>query len=187
MAGGIVARGLAIALLGVGIFAAPAVIGKMSASSQMMEDVALSGDMVENFIKSYPEVKAASEAIAKKYDLDTGGDGANAWGAWMTATAAWGELNGVVNSYGFDGFKQWLQVTMTIAKAHAFAEEGGVDAGLAQAMEEIKNNPDLPAAQKKMLLDQMEGTMAAVGGIRPSQENIDAVAPYAAPLKALFE
>ena len=188
MARGIVARGLAIALLGAGMIGASAVIGKTGAAAQMTEDVALTGDMVENFIKSYPEVKAASEGIAQKYNLDTGGEGAGAWAAWATATAAWGELDGVASSYGFDGFKQWLQVTMSIAKAYAFAEEGGgIDAGLAQAMEEIKTNPNIPEAQKKMLIEQMGGSMAAVGGMRPSQENIDAVAPYAGQLKALFE
>jgi hypothetical protein len=184
----ILARAFTLALLAAATLIAPATGPQpMSASAQMMEDVALTSDMVENFIKSYPQVKADAEAIGKKYNIE-GGSGTDSWGAWVTATGAWGELNGAVTPYGFTDFQQWLQVTMTVAKAYAFAESGGgVDAAMSQAIDEIKNNPDIPEAQKEMLLNQMQGSMTAVAGMRPSQENVDAVAPYAAELKALFD
>lgn len=189
MATAIVTRTFAAALLGAAAMIAPAsiVIVPISASAQMMEDASLTGDMVENFIKSYPQVKADAAAIGKKHNIQ-GGGGADGWGAWMAASGAWGELNGTVTPYGFTDFQQWLQVTMTVAKAYAFAESGGeADSAMSQAIDEIKNNPNIPEAQKEMLLKQVQGSMAAVAGVRPSQENIDAVAPYVAELKTLFD
>jgi hypothetical protein len=38
-----------------------------------------------------------------------------------------------------------------------------------------------------MLLQQMQAAMGAVNAMRPSQENLDAVAPYADQLAVLFE
>jgi hypothetical protein len=163
-------------------------IGTTSASAQMGMDVPLDTSLVEAFIQSYAAVKNAAETIGAKSGLDTDGDASSAWGAWMGATGAWGELNGLVTSYGFSDFGHWLQVTMTVAMTYAFAESGGaIDQGMAEALDAITNNPQLSDAQKEMMLQQLQASMGAIAGMQPSQANLDAVQPYMAELKALFE
>jgi hypothetical protein len=87
--------------------------------------------IVKQFIASYPAVKATADKIAKKYDVERdSGDQTGGWGAWMAATSAWGEIDAVVRPYGFKNFKAWLDDTINIAMAYAFASHGAeMDAG----------------------------------------------------------
>ena len=163
-------------------------IASAAAPAMMTTPVPLTADAVQTFITSYPAVKAATGKLSKKYGVKADkSSAANAWGAWMTATEAWAELNGIVTPYGYSDFQTWLQTTISVATAYAFAKEGGaMDAGMAKAVDQIKNNPSLSADQKKMMLDQMQAATSSVAATRPPQENIDAVTPYLAQLGVLF-
>ncbi|HET7714333.1 MAG TPA: hypothetical protein VFK86_01785 [Bauldia sp.] len=173
--------------MGFGVPGAP-VVGSTPALAQMGADVELDSGLVEAFIASYPEIKDAAQTIGAEYGLSTDGDATSTWGAWMGATGAWGELNGIVASHGFTDFPQWLQVTMSVAKAYAFAESGDeMDQGMADALDEIRNNPDLSDAQKEMMIQQLQASMSAVASVKPSEANIEAVKPYLAELRTLFE
>lgn len=189
MAGRFVSWAFAVVLSGVAgasVLAVP-VIGSAPALAQMGADVELDTGMVESFIASYPAVKEAAATIGAKYGLSTDGDATSTWGAWMGATGAWGELNGIVAEHGFTDFAQWLQVTMSVAKAYAFAESGDeMDQGMADALAAIQNDPNLSDAQKEMMIQQLQASMGAVAGVKPSEANIEAVKPYLAELKALF-
>jgi hypothetical protein len=62
-----------------------------------------------------------------------------------------------------------------------------MDAGMAQAVNLIKDNPNLSDAQKKlMMLQQMQASMGSVNATRPPQGNIDAVKPYTSRLGSFF-
>ena len=150
--------------------------------------VALTDAIVKQFIASYPAVKATADKIAKKYDVKRdSGDQTAGWGAWMAATSAWSEIDAVVRPYGFKNFKAWLDDTINIAMAYAFASHGAeMDAGMAQAVDQIKNNPSLSDAQKQMMLQQMQASMGSVNATRPPQGNIEAVKPYATQLASFF-
>ncbi|HZP19976.1 MAG TPA: hypothetical protein VFB16_07170 [Bauldia sp.] len=154
----------------------------------MMQSIPLTPAVIENFIRSYPAIKEAAPAIGKKYGIDGDDDSAAGWGAWMMATQAWGELNGMVQQYGFSDFGNWLQTTMSVAMAYSFAKEGPqMDTQMAEAIDQIKNNPSIPEAQKQMMLQQMQASSAAIAGVRPPQENIDAITPYLTQLAPLFD
>jgi hypothetical protein len=158
--------------------------------AMMGEPVALTGDAVQAFISSYAAIKAAAPEIGKKYGVqaEEGAAPTDAWGAFMTATAAWGELNGLVSQYGYSDFQTWLQTTMSIAMAYTFAKEGnGMDTQMQAAIDQIKNNASLSDDQKKMMIDQMQAATGTISAMRPPQGNIDAVAPYLAQLAPLFQ
>ena len=150
--------------------------------------VALTDAIVKQFVASYPAVKATADKIGKKYNVARdSGDRTSGWGAWMAATSAWSEMDAVVKPYGFKNFKAWLDDTISIAMAYAFASHGAeMDAGMAQAVEQIKNNPSLSSTQKQMMLQQMQASMGSVSATRPPQGNIDAVKPYATQLGSFF-
>jgi hypothetical protein len=163
-------------------------IASATAPTMLTTPVPLTADAVQTFITSYPAVKAATGKLSKKYGVKSDkSSAANAWSAWMTATAAWAELNGIVTPYGYTDFQTWLQTTISVATAYAFAKEGGaMDADMAKAVDQIQNNPSLSTAQKKMMLDQMQAATGSIAAMRPPQGNLDAVTPYLAQLKVLF-
>lgn len=155
---------------------------------QQLPQIPLNRTIVEAFISSYPTVKQTADSISKKYKIRTEGAEASGWGAWMTANAAWGEMNAVVKPFGFDTFQTWLNATISVATAYAFAKDGGkMDTQMADAMAKMQNDPNIPAAQKQMILQQMQASSGAMASIRPPQANIDAVKPYMTQLGPLFK
>ena len=150
--------------------------------------VALTDAVVKQFVASYPTVKATADKIAQKYNVaGNSRDRTHGWGAWMAATSAWKEMDAVVKPYGFSNFKTWLDDTISIAMAYAFASHGAeMDAGMAQGLDRIKNNPNLSDAQKQMMLQQMQASMGSISAMRPPQGNIDAVKPYVPQLAPFF-
>lgn len=154
-----------------------------------MTPVALSSDMVGNFIESFPKLKEAAEALSRKHDVRGGGDDPVAnFGAFLAYRGAIGELDAATRSHGFSGFMDWLQVMSSVATAYMFSREGGgMDRQMAEAMKQIESNPNLTPDQKAMMRQQMQASLAAVAAMRPPQQNLDAVAPHVAALEVLFE
>ena len=176
---------LAAAALAVALVASAAAFG---AGTAAYPQVALTDTIIKQFVASYPAVKATADKIAKKYNVERrSGDQTGGWGAWMAATSAWSEMDAVVKPYGFKNFKAWLDDTISIAMAYAFASHGAeMDAGMAQAVNQIKNNHSLSDAQKQVMLQQMQASMGSVNATRPPQGNIDAVMPYTSQLATFF-
>lgn len=168
--------------------AATGIIG--IAPAQAQASYPLNSGIVENFIASFPAILAKADELEEQYDVDEG-DASNpmeAFGAYMAHQGAMAELNAIVTSHGFAGFADWLQAASSIAIAHAFAREGGqMDVQMAAAIEQIENNPNMTDQQKEAMIAQIEASAGAMSALRPSQENIDAVTPYADELTELFE
>lgn len=187
-------RMLAATILAVLVGGAVAVVTPAAAAQKnAMADVGnvtLTSKNVEALIASFPDVKKAGTALAKKYKSGTDGGKTtvDAFSAWLAISAAQGELNGVVTPYGFTDFRQWLDVLVATARAYAFAKDGGdVDAKMAAAIEQIKNNPDIPDAQKKQLLAGIKGAGAVVSTQKPPEVNIAVVTPYMKQLKKVLK
>ena len=158
------------------------------APQQQLPQVALNKTNIEAFIISYPTVKATADTVSKKYNIKTQGAQASGWGAWMGANAAWGEMNAVVKPFGYDTFQTWLTTTISVAMAYSFATDGGkMDTQMADAIAKIQNDPNIPAAQKQMLMQQMQASSGAMASIKPSQANLDAVKPYMTQLAPLLK
>jgi len=157
------------------------------AATAQIQQVPLSADMVQRVIVSYPGLKAKAEELGKRYDAPDEGF-AEGLQAWMMASSLHGELNTLAGQYGFDSFLGWLQTVYSVAQAYAFAQGGDkMDAQIAEALAQIDSNPNIPAAQKEMLRQQIQASAAMIGGMRPSQENIDAVTPFLDQLKPVLE
>ena len=176
----------ALVILAAGLFGGPA-----DAQMPTQQQVSLTPEMVGRMIDSVPEVRQTAEALQAKYDtgsLDPGNDPAGRWQAWLAYSDASSTLGQVCQKYGFADFPEWVATFSSVAMAHAFARQGGtIDDEMAKAAEAIRNNPNLSDAQKEMMLKQFEASVASVATMRPSQQNIDAVAPYGDRLEALFE
>jgi len=169
-----------------GIFAGPA-----AAQMPFGQQIELTPTMVENLIASVPDVKATADKLSAKYDMKgkSMGEGpAGMWQAWAMQRSAHGELAAVCQKYGFADFQTWATTFTSVATAHTFARKGGeIDSKMAEAIEQVRNNPNLTPQQKEMMLQQFQLSAQSLNAMRPSQNNLDVVAPYSDELDALFE
>ena len=175
------------ALVAVGVFA----VSASAAQAQgMPQSIPLTPQSVEGVIASYPGVRAAADALQAQYgDVgDDDGDVASAFSAWAAVSDAQGQLNAAVQPHGFPDYMTWVQTLSSVAIAYAYVREGGnMDDQTSQAVQAIQNNPNLSAAQKEMMMQQMQAMMGAIDSMRPPQGNLDAVSPYVGQLQQLFE
>ena len=175
------------------IIAAAAILvasSQIAAAQAFGADVELTPQIVENFMQSYPEVRG----IADTYESENKSSGASsdnpaeAFGAYLSYQGAMAQFDGAVQKYGFPDMMQWINTMAAIATAMAFAEEGSdMDGQMAEAIEQIKANDQLTKDQKTMMLQQLGAASASMSAMRPSDENLAAVGPYAEDLKIMFE
>lgn len=162
----------------------------LSASAQTAAppaSVTLTPEAVESFIASFPVVRAKANELSAQYQVPEG-DATATWQAWAGIEAARSELDATVGAYGFADFTAWTQTMSAVGRAYAFAREGAsLDGKMAEALDKIRNHPDIPAGQKEMMIQQLQHSAGAIAGMRPPQENIDAVDAYTDQLKAVFD
>jgi hypothetical protein len=150
-------------------------------------EVPLTFEIVENFIASYPEVRAKGEELKTEYEVPEGNT-STAFQAWAAVGGAKSALDTTVQAHGFADFSEWLQTFSSVARAYAFVREGGaLDSEMAEAIEKVRNDPNIPDGQKEMILQQLQHSSAAIAGMRPPQESIDAVEPYSEQLKTVLD
>jgi len=150
--------------------------------------IALTPEMVKNFVASYPDVKAKGEQLKAQYDVPGGLSGPEAWLAWAGVGGAKSQLDSLVGQFGFADFPTWVRTLSTIAQAYGFTQGGAnLDSKMAEAMARIESDPNIPEAQKEMMRQQLKHSAAAIAAMKPPQANIDAVEPYAQQLGQLFE
>jgi hypothetical protein len=101
----------------------------------------------------------------------------NGLAAFMTATAAYGDLNGVVTPYGYKDFRDWMGVALAVTFAAAWAKDGPqMDAMIAMMAKGASNLPP-----------QAQAGAAAMAAMKPPQTNVDAVKPYLAQITPLLK
>jgi hypothetical protein len=162
------------------------IVGEQTVSAQSTS-VPLTPEIVENFIASYPEVRAKAAELRSQYEVPDGND-ATAWQAWGAVGAAKSQLDAAVQPHGFADFNDWLQTFSTIARAYAFVREGGaLDTKLTEAIEKVRNDPNIPDGQKEMILQQLQHSGTAIAGMRPAEESLKAVEPYSEQLKKTLD
>lgn len=167
------------------LLAGLAFAGPEQAAAQMGQDYELTEEKVEALIASFPAVMELGESLRQRYDIPGGADAAS-WAAFMAYGNAMGELDDAVTAYGFNGFADWVEALAAAGIAMAFSGETDMDAALTEAIAEIKRTERLSDAQKQMMIDQIQGQMQSVAGVRPPQGNIDAVAAHRRELDAVL-
>jgi hypothetical protein len=178
------------------LFARPllgALVGFVIASAShaqvaALPQIELTPETVGKFVASYPAVKAKGEELQTQYGLPADLSGTDAWRAWAGVGGAKSQLDGVVGRYGFSDFSNWLGTLSATARAFAFAQSGSdLDSKMAEALTRIENDPDIPEGQKELMRQQLKHSAAAIAAMKPPQQNIDAVKPYADQLGRLFD
>ena len=150
--------------------------------------VSLNAGTVENFVASYAAVRAKADELSTQYNIAEGDTVAAGWRAWVGVEAARGQLDAAVGSYGFSDFSLWVQALSMIARAYAFTSElEATDIQMTEDLERIRADPNIPAAQREMMLQQLQHSLAIIALMRPSPENIEAVTPHLDRLAVIFD
>lgn len=162
--------------------------GLSATTAQAQSDYELTSDIVENFLASYPALLAKSDELEGQYGGEGSSSPMEAFSAYMAQQGAVNELTAIVTEHGFSGFADWMQAASAIMMAHAFSKEGSqMDSRFNDAIEGIRNNPNMSDDQKDAMIAQVEASMGAMGALRPSPANIEAVAPYADEIESLTD
>jgi hypothetical protein len=101
------------------------------------------------------------------------------------------ELNSKVKKLGYDNAEQWSQITEQVTFAWMALEmednKSQIDAAKAQ-FKAMKNNPDIPAAQKAIMEQMMVPALAMVAlANKSSVEDKNAVKPHQGKLRTYFD
>lgn len=182
----IASRIAAALVLGVGLLLASAPAqAQLAAGSNYV----LTPQIVENFISSYGPVRQRAEELGdENQSLPDDASPVDTFSAYLGAQGAMNELNGVTNQYGFSDFHDWLNAMSAIVSAYTFVQDGGgMDAQMAQAIAQVQNNPNMTQQQKDAILAQLGVATQSINAMRPSQENLDAVTPYANEIETMLE
>jgi hypothetical protein len=143
---------------------------------------------VENFIGSYPEVKAKVDELSAQYEMPGELSGTAAWRAWAGVAGVKNQLDAVVQAHDFPDFPTWVRTLSVTAQAYAFTQSGtDLDGKIAETLARIETDPNIPEAQKEMMRQHLRHSAAAIAAMKPSQGNIDAVTPHIEQLGQLFD
>lgn len=188
------AAATAVAGFGGGMLAVqqPAV-AQTEQAQQLPPQIALTPELVESFIASYPELQALGDRLEQKYgkvQADPEDPSSFVQGFAQYADAR-GEIQSVVQNYGIASIQDWIQVAYSVMLAYSFSERGdgggSVDSEMAEAIEQIKTDKNIPASQKEQLIAMLQQQMAQISQLRPPAGNIEVVSQYAEQIKQIAD
>ncbi len=144
-----------------------------------LSDVELTTARVETVIAAYPLMRVRMEELDSEFE---GSADAGAAASSLQTLALAGGVSGALNSAaaenGFADFMDWVTTTHAVFLAHAFAQDGGMDAQVQDALDNIDRQPGLSAAQKEQMKAMILQSMGVIEQVRPPDGHIAAVAPY---------
>jgi phage shock protein PspC (stress-responsive transcriptional regulator) len=155
-----------------------------------IKQIPLTTASVRGFIACFPRI----EEFDKQYHRETNRE----WTGTMEGLAdyvqmkpALAKLEGIVQACGFKTYVGFLEVARSVILTYAHVKLDRSSADLKNQMEmalkAIENNPDLSAEQKRQLSEMAQGSLAALGSLRPLPENIPVVESLMAELDPLME
>ena len=145
-----------------------------------IKQIPLTREMVQNFIKAMPSVREFS----KKNNLDNppkelGKNPMKAFLAFLKQRNLLDKANDLAKSYGFESMEQLSQVIQSTMLAYGFSKQGKspeqMKADMQAAIDKIKNDTNVPDAQKKMFLEMISRQMTMMMKMIPPAGNIEAV------------
>lgn len=159
----------------------------------------LKSSTIESFLASKQEVVTVLERTAE--NQPTGFSDDETWNMDFTSVYSglvdelrnhpptFNKVNGVVERYGFESLSQWSQVGDRIFSAYMAINMEGQPAFDTGAMENYMSSIEsLPEADLQNMRTMMEGAISSSEMARNAPaEDIEAVRPYVAELKALYE
>lgn len=159
----------------------------------------LKSSTIESFLASKQEVVTVLERTAE--NQPTGFSDDETWNMDFTSVYSglvdelrnhpptFNKVNGVVERYGFESLSQWSQIGDRIFSAYMAMNMEGQPAFDTGAMENYMSSIEsLPEADLQNMRTMMEGAISSSEMARNAPaEDIEAVRPYVAELKALYE
>jgi hypothetical protein len=159
--------------------------------------IAVTGDMVERFLNSYPELVKLSDTLASiakptnaaPDETDVQDDPIYALGSYLGDPKASEQINKVLEKYKFASYSEWANAAHSVALA---AEASEADSGLddlegqkQQAIKDLEADDTLSADDKKSARVELEQQFAALTEFVPLPGNREAVKPYLDRIKSL--
>jgi hypothetical protein len=175
--------------IGVAVVSRPAA----AQGQDLPPQVQLTPGLVESFIASYPQLQALGKQLEQRYgraaaDPEDPTSGIAAFAAYAEAR---GQIEQIITAHGIGSLEDWTRIAYSVMLAYSFAERGdgggSVDSEMAEAMEQIRGDRNIPAAQKEQLIAMLEQQMAAISQLRPPAGNIEAVTPYLDQIRSIAE
>ncbi len=145
-----------------------------------IKQIPLTRDMVQKFIKAMPSVREFS----KKNNLDNppkelGNNPMNAFLAFLKQRNLLDKANALAKSHGFESMEQLTNVIQSAMLAYGFSKQGKspeqMKTEMQAAIDQIKNDANVPEAQKKMFLSMIGKQMEMMLKMIPPPGNIEAV------------
>ena len=152
-----------------------------------LQQIPLTQEFIKRFMSSFPKLIA----LGKKYGsqapqgADTKSGPGKVMTAYMTSLEARNEMQKTLKDNGFKDFDEWTKIATSVALAYGYAKSGKspeeLTAQMDQATEKIKNNPDMPDAQKQQVIAMMRkqaGMMAPLpGNVELAKSMLDELKP----------
>lgn len=178
------------AVLGVAVVAPPAVVAQQPADQHQIE---LTPSMVEAFLDTYPQIESLGEEFERQYGY-AGADPEDPAGfamAYARYAEARERMEAILSKYGIASMEEWGRIAYSLMIAYSFAEGGenigGMDHEMAEAIEQIRSDPGIPADQRDHLVASLEAQMEQLRQLRPSAGNIALAAQYAERIRTVVD
>ncbi|MBU6952499.1 MULTISPECIES: hypothetical protein [unclassified Hahella] len=156
----------------------------------------LTGDLIDRWIKSQKAVQEwgdKHEEELSKYEKDNEMIPTNIDDivAPLKASGLYGQVEDIVEGYGFSTPEEWASTALRIFGAYAAIEMQGqqvdMDA-MRQQLAELEKNPNISAEQKKMMRDMMQQGLAMMEKFKNAPpEDVEAVKPHMSKLRKVME
>jgi hypothetical protein len=155
--------------------------------------VTLTPDLVQRFLKSYPELIALGKELDKKRPPPetTDSDEAPAFVLQdhLGDPGAAADINRVLNKNGFDTYADWANVAHSVALAAEASEPDSalddLDGQKQQALADIDADASLSDKDKEQARAEVDDQFAALSAFVPLPGNIDTVKPFLEQIRAL--
>lgn len=168
----------------------PAAVAQQPAGEHQIE---LTPDMVEAFLDTYPQIEALGEEFERQYGY-AGADPEDPAGfamAYARYAEARERMEAILSQYGIGSMEEWGRIAYSLMIAYSFAEGGenigGMDQEMAEAIEQIRGDPSIPAAQRDHLVASLQAQVDQLRQLRPSDGNIALAAQYAERIRAIVD
>lgn len=150
-------------------------------------EVLLSTERVEAVLSAYAPMRDGIKELGADFEADgDAGDVAQRLHALAVMGTAGSSLDGIAQNFGFDGYLDWMATTYAVFMAHGFSQHPAMDAELAEALAHIEAEPSLSPSQKEQMRQMLLHSMGALASMRPSDANLEAVAPYHDQIEAVL-
>lgn len=153
--------------------------------------VSLDTGLVGRFLDAHREVTRLVERLDRQYGRDRRAeDEQTLMQSLAKDERARAEIERVLSRYGFQSVERWSEVVYAISGAYGFADPGQglsvVPAQVSAAIAEIRADASLSESEKVDMIAALEEEARTVEALRPPPENVAAVRPHLARLKAIL-